>query len=125
MFITYRNEYFKNEALILVENINTAVYEDETGKLYIWLNGDNESILIEGDEAKRVWTELKSKKQKPEITAQILEHLHEFFMDVAMFATTLRFHVKDNDDLQETLRDLNQSAIRLAEEIGQIQDRGK
>lgn len=116
-FITYRNEYFKNEALILVENINTAVYEDETGKLYIWLNGDNEPILIEGDEAKRVWTELKS-KQKPEIAAIFLEHLHEFFMDVAMFATTLRFHVKDNDDLQETLRDLNQSAIQLAEEIG-------
>jgi len=58
MFITYRN-YFKNEALISIANINTASYEEEAEKLLIWLNGDNEPIVIEGDEAKRVWTELK------------------------------------------------------------------
>ncbi len=32
----------------MIRNI-IAVYEDETGKLYIWLNGYNEPILIDGD----------------------------------------------------------------------------
>ncbi len=124
--ITYRNEFFKNEALIPVANINTAVYENETGKLVIWLNGDSEAVVIEGDEANRVWAELKlkSKKQKPEVIAQInLVYLLEFFMDVAFFAYELRFNIKDNDELRGALRDLNASAIRLAEEIAQIKGR--
>ena len=125
MFITYRNEYFKNDALISIANINTASYEEEAEKLLIWLNGDNEPILIEGDEAKRVWTELKSKKQKPEFAAQInLEHLREFFTDMEFFADVLCLHVNGIEKLRGALMDLKQSAIWMAKEIGQIQDRG-
>ena len=63
MFITYHDE--------LLERIGLAEYQPETGKLVIWLDGDEEVLVIEGDEAARVWAEIKSKKQKPEITPKI------------------------------------------------------
>jgi len=60
-----------------------------------------------------------SKKQKSEFSTQInLEHLREFFTDVAFFADALCFHIKGNEELRGALMDLKQSAIRLAEEIG-------
>ena len=60
MFITYRDELSKTERLFPLEKIGLAEYQYETGKLVIWLGGD-ETFAIDGDEAKRVWTELKSK----------------------------------------------------------------
>jgi len=70
MFITYHDEF--KERLFPLERIGLAEYQHETGKLVIWLSDDSETIIIEGDEAARVWAEIKSKKQKPEITPKIL-----------------------------------------------------
>ena len=123
-FITYRDELSKTERLFPLEKIGLAEYQYETGKLVIWLGGD-ETFAIDGDEAKRVWTELKSKKQKPEFAAQInLEHLREFFTDMEFFADVLCLHVNGIEKLRGALMDLKQSAIWMAKEIGQIQDWG-
>jgi hypothetical protein len=122
-FISYHNEYFKTRSLVRISSINFIKRDLEKGNVVIWLNGDDEPITIEGSEAERVWGLLSedSTNQKQKSNAQIeLESLRDFVLSVGYFASTMHFHVKDNDELKLAAKELSHSAAELGYKLARL-----